>query len=123
MAGPLDDQGSRSGRRVPRLRALVDPRDARSWHPRLVWWALLDDQYLVEARHSGSHGVLLLAFDLAHLARPLARWHVSLAGSLRLGPDPDEVREWKRLLEAWADARVALRSPTQQLDDFPEGAT
>jgi hypothetical protein len=92
---------------IPRLQALVDPLNPRSWHPRLLWWAILDERYLVESRFSSSRRALLLAFDITQLRRPLSRWHVALVGDLLLGPDPDEVREWKDLLESWADGRAS----------------
>jgi hypothetical protein len=106
--------GNRAPAGAPRLRALADPRDPLRWHPRLLWWAVLDGAYLAEARRGPGRDVLLLVFDTASLDVPLARWHPGPASGGRLLADPDDVRGWKLLVESWADGRSGPQKPLRR---------
>jgi len=82
--------------------------DEPEWtSPALVWWAVLDERYLVEVvRVSGSDDrALLRVFDSANEDRQLMREEILLAAGARFGPDIADVAAWQEAAMTLVDGR------------------
>lgn len=83
------------------------PWDDDHWSdPRVLWWARLDERYLVEARLLPGRRALLLAFDHLSSDALVIRQVVRLVGEPRYGPDPDDVDDWQRRAIRWVDGQA-----------------
>lgn len=78
--------------------------DDSSSHPDLIWWAQLDQRYLVEAVRAGTPGRAdLRIYDHEHGSALVARHPVALEGDATYGPSIGDVVAWQRLATTTVD--------------------
>jgi hypothetical protein len=78
--------------------------DQPDWvDPMLVWWAVLDERYLVEVVRARDSGQLRL-FDHQRADHVLFCSEVGLVGDAQFGPDIADVAAWQATAIAVVDA-------------------
>ena len=89
--------------------------DDGSAHPDLVWWAQLDERYLVEAVRAGTPGRAdLRIYDHLRADALVASHPVAMTGDATFGPSLGDIVAWQRLAIATVDGQS--RAVTQKGD-------
>ena len=81
--------------------------DDQSSHPRLVWWARLDDRWQIEVQRLADYQGVLLIFDHANAMTLAYREPVGLSYGAVFGPDVGDVAFWQDQAMAYVDALPA----------------
>jgi hypothetical protein len=83
----------------------------------LVWWAQLDERYLVEVLREAPDRAALRIFDHADGDRLLASHPVVLTGDGRSGPAIGDVVAWQRLAIETVDGPAPSEDRTKETTD------
>ena len=73
-------------------------------HRIVVWWAQLDERYLVEVRRAGEYRGVLLLFDHDRDDQFVYAESVQLRLGARIGPSIEDLSDWEGRAERFVDA-------------------